>query len=89
MTLKYEYYVIERDGKFYGVEYADGYCTCYNFIAPDQWGSVKKLSKEVVDGIREHGWGWITYSGNAEIFSKEMEGAVIRKVKETIEVNLQ
>ena len=87
-----EYYVIEKDGKMFGIEYEDGNSTCEGFIDPHTESEysisapmekVRKINEKTKKAIDSRGLTYLTYSGNEERFLEKLSGSRIRKVRVT------
>lgn len=87
-----EYYVLEREGKFYGEEYSDGKCTCNSFVPIEHSETepplekIKKIDSFAKRLIDEKGLSVLTYRGNEKRFLKDIEGANLRKMRVTTNI---
>ena len=92
MKIEQVYYVIEKDGKFFGTEYQDGHCTIEGYIEPfneSEWSvnvpmsnvrRLKETSKKYVD---EHGIESLTYEANKKRFLKQVGNGKLKKIRVT------
>lgn len=90
--IEQEYYVIENDGKMFGIEYKDGHCTIEGYIEPfseSEWtvgvpmSEVRKINENAKKFVDEHGIESLTYEANKKRFLEQVGKGKLRKVRVT------
>ena len=92
MKIEQVYYVIEKDGKFFGTAYEDGHCMVENYIEPYNesefsvnvpMSKVKRINESSKKYVDEYGIESLTYGGNKKRFLEQVGKGKLRKVRVT------
>ena len=90
MKVEQEYYVIEKDGKMFGIEYEDGQCTSEGYIKPFSEYStsvpmekVRRICDRTKKYIDKDGLGVLTWGANKNRFLEQIGDGKLRKVRVT------
>ena len=92
MKIEQVYYVIEKDGKFFGTAYEDGHCMVENYIEPYNesefsvnvpMSKVKRINESSKKYVDEYGIESLTYGGNKKRFLGQVGNGKLKKVRVT------
>lgn len=92
MKIEQVYYVIEKDGKFFGTAYEDGHCMVENYIEPYNesefsvnvpMSKVKRINESSKKYVDEYGIESLTYGGNKKRFLEQVGNGKLKKVRVT------